>query len=147
MRIANNGNIKNQAVRTDSAVSGKKQNDFYNKYLEKKQTSDVKQRLKNLLERIDIQAQRLSSSLTVSDLKEYKRLVSEFLNIAVSNSHKFSKERFLDTKGRFRFFCLVKKVNEEIDSLTNEVMKKEKNRIDILSKLYDIRGILVDIIA
>jgi len=147
MRIINNGNIKNQAIKNDAAVSEKKQNEFHNKYLEKKEYTDVKQKLKNLLERIDIQAQRLSSSLTVSELKEYKRLVSEFLNIAVNNSHKFSKERFLDTKGRFRFFCLVRKINEEIDSLTNEVMKKEKNRIDILSKLYDIRGMLVDIMA
>lgn len=110
-------------------------------------STNIKEKLKGLLERIDIQGKRLSDKMDLSELKEYKRLISEFLNIAVNSSHRFSKEHYLDSRGRHRVYAIVKKVDEELESLTNSLLKNEKNTIGVLGKIDNIRGMLIDIMA
>jgi uncharacterized protein YaaR (DUF327 family) len=143
MKIANIQQMNK--INTQNQVT-EKNNDDFNKSMDDRRSIDVKQKLKNLLERIDTQASKLTNRMDLTELKEYKRLIGEFLNLAVNNSHKFTRERTLDKRGRYRVFSIVKKVNEELDNLTTEVLKKEKNRINILTNIDDIRGMLLDVI-
>ena len=79
-------------------------------------------------------------------LKVYKKLISEFFDETVNNSHKFTKQNFLDRRGRHRVYAVVKTVNKELDELTNDVLNSEKDNIKILKRLDDIRGMILDII-
>lgn len=103
--------------------------------------------LKNLLERIDVQAQRLSERLDIAELKRYRSLVTEFIDITVRHSSEYHREHTLDGKGRHRVFGVIKKIDAELENLTREVLKEQKDYIGVLAKLDDIRGLLVDIIA
>ena len=106
-----------------------------------------KEKLKNLLERIDMQSQRLSERLDIGELKRYRTLVKEFLDISLKNSSQFHKEHTLDSKGRHRIFAIVKKVDAELENLASEVLRRQKDNINILARLDDIRGLLLDIIT
>jgi uncharacterized protein YaaR (DUF327 family) len=108
---------------------------------------DFRTKLKNLLERIDQQAQKLSERLDIAELKRYRTLVTEFIDISVRNSSEYHREHTLDGKGRHRIFGIVKKIDVELENLTREVLKSQKDYIGVLAKLEDIRGMLVDIIA
>ena len=72
-------------------------------------------------------------------------MVREFLDVAVKNSHQFSKENFLDRRGRHRVYSIVKNVDRELDAITKEFLNKEMDRIAIVKKLDDIRGMLLDV--
>ena len=72
-------------------------------------------------------------------------MVREFLDVAVKNSHQFSKENFLDRRGRHRVYSIVKNVDRELDAITKEFLNKEVDRIAIVKKLDDIRGMLLDV--
>ena len=106
-----------------------------------------KEKLKNLLERIDMQSQKLSERMDIGELKRYRTLVKEFLDISLKNSTHFHKEHTLDSKGRHRIFAIVKKVDTELETLTREVLKQQKDNINVLAKLDDIRGLLLDIMT
>ena len=69
------------------------------------------------------------------------------MNITVKNSHIFFKENSLDRRGRHRIYSLVKKVDQELDELTQEFLDLENKRINILKRLNDIQGILMDIMT
>ncbi|NTV89024.1 MAG: YaaR family protein, partial [Clostridiales bacterium] len=73
-------------------------------------------------------------------------LISEFLETAVGNSRKFMKKSLLDRRGRHRVYSIIKKINEEVDQLTQDVMKNESGNIDILRRVDDIRGLILDMI-
>jgi len=104
-------------------------------------------KLKNLLERIDMQAKKLSERLDIAELKRYRSLVTEFVDITVRHSSEYQKEHTLDGKGRHRIFGVIRKIDAELESLTREILKEHKDYISILAKLDDIRGMLVDISA
>ena len=110
------------------------------------QAENTQERVSRLMEEIGKQGELLSSRIDIRELKRYKQLISEFLNETVNNSHKFLKENMLDRRGRHRVWAVVKKVNEELENLTKEVLQEEKDNIKILKCMEDIRGLLLDIV-
>ena len=81
----------------------------------------------------------------IRDMKKYRGLVKDFLNEVVTRSHKFSRENFLDRKGRHRVYGIVKLVDKNLDELAEELVKDESDHITILDKIGEIAGLLLDI--
>ena len=130
------------------ASTNEADNDAFGQKMNRKRIdNDFHSKLKNLLERIDIQAQKLSERLDIAELKRYRTLVTEFIDLSVRHSSEYQKEHTLDGKGRHRIFGVVKKIDAELENLTREVLKEQKDYIGVVAKLEDIRGLLVDIIA
>lgn len=67
------------------------------------------------------------------------------MNEVVNRSHKFSRENFLDRRGRHRVYGIVRLVDKNLDELAEELVKDEKDHINILNKVDEIRGLLIDI--
>lgn len=59
----------------------------------------------------------------------------------VSRSHEFSRENFLDRRGRHRVYGIVRLVDKNLDDLAGELVKDEKDHLAIISKIDDIRGL------
>ena len=84
------------------------------------------ERLQQMALEIEAQGKKLSDRIDVGELKAYKRLVADFLEEAVAGSGKFSKESFLDRRGRHRVYATVKTINEKLEAITHEVLKAVK---------------------
>ena len=78
-------------------------------------------------------------------MKKYRSTIKEFMNEIVSRSHEFSRENFLDRRGRHRVYGIVRQVDKTLDELATELLKEEKDNLAILGKIDDIRGLLLDI--
>jgi len=100
-----------------------------------------------MLEEITAQGKKLGKRMDIRDMKHYRELIRGFLNEIVSRSHKFTRENFLDRKGRHRVYTMIKLVNKELDELAAELIKDEKDHILILNKIDEIRGMLIDLLT
>lgn len=107
--------------------------------------TELQTRLQTLMEEITMQGDRLSKRRDVKDMKHYRGLVKAFLNEIVTRSHAFSRENFLDRRGRHRVYGIIRLVDENLDQLAQELMKDEKDNLAILNKIGEIRGLLLDI--
>lgn len=117
----------------------------FKKKLENLKQEQIRDELKTLFSKIEHQTSKLQDRLFIEDLVEYKKLVRDFLDISVNNSHIFYKENSLDRRGRHRVYSMVKKVDTELDELTKDFLDIENNRLRILNRLDNIRGLLLDI--
>lgn len=106
---------------------------------------DLQVRLTAMMEEITMQGDKLSKHMDVRDMKRYRGLIKSFLNEIVTRSHEFSRENFLDKRGRHRVYGIIKLVDENLDELAKELIKDEKDHMAILSKIGEIRGLLLDI--
>ena len=104
-------------------------------------------RLQVMMEEITMQGKKLGKHMDVRDMKHYRKRIKEFMNEIVNRSHKFSRENFLDRRGRHRVYGMIKRVDEVLDELAGELIKDEKDAIAILDKVDEIRGLLLDIIT
>ena len=107
----------------------------------------LSERLSVMMQEITMQGEKLGKHMDVRDMKHYRRLIQEFMNEIVNRSHKFSRENFLDRRGRHRVYGMIKRVNVVLDELAGGLIKEEKDTLAILSKVDEIRGLLLDIIT
>ena len=106
---------------------------------------ELQARLTLMMEDITQQGKKISKHMDVTDMRKYRALIKDFLNEVVNRSHKFSRENFLDRRGRHRVYGIVKLIDSNLDELAQELMKEEKDHLAILSKIDEIRGLLLDI--
>ncbi len=137
--------IGNRIERDSSKVQGKNGTQFGTQ-LDRHFSQNQDEELKKKAQEIEKQGKRLSEHVDISELKVYKRLVMEFLDEAVRGSSRFSKESFLDRRGRHRVFASVKTINEKLEQLTREVLSSEKNNLEIMGRIEDIRGLVLDLV-
>ena len=66
-------------------------------------------------------------------MRRYRELIKELLNEVIYRSHEFSRENFLDRRGRHRVYGIIRLVDKNLDELAEELMKDEQDNISILS--------------
>lgn len=106
---------------------------------------ELQARLTSLMEEITMQGEKISKKKDIKDMKKYRGLIKDFLNEIVNRSHSFSRENFLDRKGRHRVYGIIRLIDENLDELAQELVKDEQDNIAILNKIGEIRGLLLDI--
>ena len=107
--------------------------------------AELQAKVDALMEDITAQGNRIAQHMDIRDMKRYRTLIKDFLNEVVYRSHKFSRENFLDRKGRHRVYGIIKLIDENLDELASELVSDEKDHISILSKIGEIEGLLLDI--
>ena len=93
---------------------------------------DLQEKLGNMMQEITEQGEKIAKHMDIKDMRKYRELVKGFLNEVVNRSHKFSRENFLDRRGRHRVYGIVKLVDKNLDELAGELVKEEKNHLSVL---------------
>ena len=106
---------------------------------------DLQTKLVSLMSEITEQGERIAKKKDIKDMRRYRSLIKEFMNEIVSRSHVFSRENFLDRRGRHRVYGIIRLVDENLDELAKELVKEQVDNITVLQKIGDIRGLILDI--
>lgn len=107
--------------------------------------AELQAKVDAMLQDITLQGKRIAEHMDIRDMKTYRTLVKDLLNEVVYRSHKFSRENFLDRKGRHRVYGIIRLIDENLDELASELIKDEMDHLAILSKIGEIEGLLLDI--
>lgn len=138
-----------QQINTDMAKTTAESSDGTFKFTLASQIEEagLQERLTLMMEDIVQQGKRIGKRRDIRDMKQYRGMIQEFMNEIVTRSHKFSRENFLDRRGRHRVYGIIKLVNKNLDELAAELIKDEQDTISILEKIDEIRGLLLDILT
>ena len=109
--------------------------------------SALAEKLSGLLEEITGQGERIKKRRDITDMRKCRSLIKDFMNEIVNRSHKFSRENFLDRRGRHRVYGMIHLVDEKLDALAEELIKDEQDALLIMSSIDEIRGLLLDILT
>ncbi len=107
--------------------------------------ADLANRLNVMMQDITMQGKQIGKRKDIKDMQRYRRMIKEFLNEVVTHSHTFSRENFLDRKGRHRVYGIIRLIDANLDELAQELLKDEKDNLAIMGKIGDIEGMLLDI--
>ena len=109
--------------------------------------ADLQSKISGLMNEISEQGQRIKKKTDIRDMKKYRELIRTFLNEVVFRSHQFSRENFLDRRGSHWVYGIVQLIDKNLDELAEVLLKEEKDNIEILNKIDEIRGLLLDILT
>ncbi|MCR4442129.1 MAG: YaaR family protein [Peptococcaceae bacterium] len=148
MRIQNRPRAKNTKtakpadvkVKTAAPVT-KDFPDELEKYHREKLPGDIEQ----LLKKLDETGRRLANSFSVYELKNYKDTLKDFLRQTQGQLYQLKEETARTRQGKTKVLQIIKKVESELEELSSLVLRQQKNQVALLSKLDQIRGLLVDL--
>ncbi len=90
---------------------------------------ELKAKLTLLMEEITQQGKKITKRKDVRDMRKYRSLIKDFMNEIINHSHEFSRENFLDRKGRHRVYGIIKLVDKNLDDLAAELMKEDRKSV------------------
>jgi hypothetical protein len=104
------------------------------------------EQLNRMAEQIKLQGDRLTRSMTVRSLRLYKAMVKQFLEETARRGVGLKETKGWDRRGRTRRYKLLDEVDSHLTALADELLDTEQGRIDILQRIGEIRGLLIDIL-
>ena len=96
---------------------------------------DLQEKLNSMMEQITVQGDKISKHMDIKDMKKYRELVKGFLNEVVSRSHEFSRENFLDRRGRHRVYGIVRLVDRISMTLRASWSRTKKTTLPLSVRL------------
>ncbi|TYR80131.1 DUF327 family protein [Priestia megaterium] len=117
----------------------------FTEVMAKKQRDINYERLSQMMTKIEEQGRHLVKHQTVDSLRKYKTLVKQFMDEAVKNGFEMHEQRGFNRRGTTKVYKLVKEVDSKLIELTNDVLHKEKDGIQLLSQVGEIQGLLLNI--
>lgn len=129
----------------DSQSSLEKSSDFGDVLT---QTQKIKrQELQSFLNRLEIQGKKLSQSLSLRDLKDFRDMVKSFLRSTFGQSRKMQEDKSWDFQGRPKVMSRVAKIDQSLDELGKQLLEQQAKPLEVLTKIDEIRGLIVDLFA
>lgn len=137
--------IGKELIRNDTASSQQLQQKSFSDMMQQNSERASLEQLKQILVQIDAQGQRLAKSMTVRELRQYKLLVKQFLEETARRGVQLRDTRGWDRRGRSKRYKLLEEIDHELLSLADDMLVTEQGRIDILHKIGEIRGMLINL--
>ncbi len=92
-----------------------------------------------------MQGDRLAKSMTVRELKAYRLLVKRFLEDTVRRGVTIKESKGWDRRGRGKRYKLLDEVDSALLAMAEELLETEQGKIELLQKIGEIRGMLINL--
>lgn len=117
----------------------------FNQLVQKQEHKMQLGQLQQLMKEVDSAGERLSRSRTFKDLAKFKTLVKQFVKEAVNFGMELKHSHSWNQFGEGRALKLVETIDEKLVDLTEELMNKKDEQIDILGRVGEIKGLLINL--
>lgn len=103
--------------------------------------------LQEFLNRLDTQGRKLAGSLSLQDLAEFQSLVKSFLRSTFGQSRNLQEESFWDFRGQPKVLARVTRIDKALEEIGQQVLNEQAKPLEVLKKIDEIRGLILDLFA
>ncbi|QJD85808.1 YaaR family protein [Cohnella herbarum] len=136
----------NKAVQRGEMMARPTQTQNFGDMMQQQEEQRTHEELQRKLEDIRLQGDRLTRSMTVRELVLYRQMVKAFLEDTVRRGIALKETKGWDRRGRGKRYKLLEEVDAMLVAMGEELLQSEEGRIDLLHKVGEIRGILINIL-
>lgn len=131
---------------TVSAGSGGNSGGSFRDQLGGQLKDDYKKRVAVILDEMTSLSSDFLSRIDIQAFERYLGQIKSLLTEIVKNAYVLNSENILDLSGRQRIFASVGIVDQKLDELAKNVLYQNGDRLDYLSKVDEIRGLVMDML-
>ena len=134
-----------QHVRTGERKVNPLASDFADELFGDDEAPVTREQLDKMLEKIDKQGQKLTTTPTFEELAEYRSLIKTFVTTVVSGMYEVHSSGGWDRFGRQRAYTTIRKIDSELENMAEKIRLGQAEKLDIVASHDAIRGMLVDL--
>lgn len=117
----------------------------FSSLLNEKKESEDREKLDKMMEKIKEKGEELVDSRNLDILVSYKKMVKDFVGQASAFAFQIVDRKGLSRMGRSKILKIISQVDEALVKLTEEFLKEERNKLNLLRKIGQLGGLLTDI--
>lgn len=108
--------------------------------------ADIRENLDALMQRVDEAAGELIDKPNQATIDVYKSRISKLMGYVIDKSMEIEKVLAMKktSRGEEKLLTRVTIVNTELDQLGRELLDQQKPMLDLVNRLDQIRGLLID---
>lgn len=103
------------------------------------------EQLTRLLGDITAAGERVARNRTLRELTRFKMLVKRFLQEAVNHGLETKQSHTWNRFGEGRRLKIVETIDNRLVELAEDILNEEKETIDLLDKIGEIKGLLINL--
>lgn len=103
------------------------------------------EQITRLLGDISAAGDRIARSRNLRDMAKFKMLVRRFLKEAVESGLDLKQSHTWNQYGEGRRLKLVDTIDEKLIELAEDLLDEEKTSVDLLAKIGEIKGLLINL--
>jgi uncharacterized protein YaaR (DUF327 family) len=131
--------------RGDRPAAAPPQGAFQERLVEAR-AGQLNERIDRALADIDDLGTRLSQSLSMVDLRRYRKAVAGLMRDLTGHMLEVRSQMEWDSRAwEHRTLTTIQKVDDQLQQLTDMVLTQEQDRLGILAKIGEIKGMLLDV--
>ena len=140
----------NQDIRVGMATNQKMPNTInpqnrFGDVLVKQGTKLQTEQLTRLLGDISTAGDRVAKSRNLRELTRFKMLVKRFLQETVEYGMELKQSHTWNRFGEGRRLKIINTIDERLIELAQDILDEEKDTIDLLDKIGEIKGLLINL--
>ncbi len=136
----------NKTLQRGESANRPAQAQNFGDFMQQNEEQWTHEELQRKLEDIRLQGDRLTRSMTIRELVLYRQMVKMFLEDTVRRGIALKETKGWDRRGRGKRYKLLEEVDAMLVSMGEELLQSEEGRIDLLHKVGEIRGILINLV-
>jgi hypothetical protein len=113
--------------------------------MQKHDEQRTQEELQRKLEEIRMQGERLTRSMTLRELVLYRQMVKSFLEDTLRRGIGLKVTQGWDRRGRGKRYKILEEVDALLVSMGEELLQTEEGRLELLRKVGEIRGLLINL--
>lgn len=143
MRINNDKDIR-ELQKLKLGTPKKTEKGLFSEQLQKKMGEKFEEKLKELIDEIDLIGRDLLRTKDTKFLKDYKKKVREFISLVNSKYEHKIIVSVDEKRGKEKLYHITERLNEELESLSEEILNNVKEHIRLAKSVDEIKGLMVD---
>ncbi|WP_426450032.1 YaaR family protein [Paenibacillus sp. S-38] len=132
-------------IRNETTSSQPLQQKSFSDMMQQQDVKATREELQRMLQQIDLQGQRLAKSMTVRELRQYRMMIKQFLEETARRGVQLRDTQGWDRRGRTKRYKLLEEIDQGLLGLADELLESEQGHIDLLQRIGDIRGMLINL--
>lgn len=144
MKINQDLRVGIDKVRKDSIQNGPRSMNFGQMITKQEQRMQTETMTK-LLGDISTAGDRLARSRNLRDMAKFKMLIRKFLQEAVDFGMGLKQAHTWNRFGEGRKLKIVETIDEKLVELAEEILDQKKGSIELLDKIGEIKGLLINL--
>ncbi|OWZ83637.1 YaaR family protein [Natranaerobius trueperi] len=148
-RISEIGNGRREG---HGKVIGKAKNKKVSKKITNFQTQFSKAKSKEMTDELDElwqdiknKGEQLADNMSWDSFIAYRDSIKNFMKTFLGEAYQVLGSRGRTRFGNQKIYIHIKKIDEKLVELGEDVIKGEKDKVDLISKIDEIRGLLLDL--
>jgi Uncharacterized protein conserved in bacteria len=119
----------------------------FQQQMDEQERGEYRERVEILFEELHGSARNLLRQGDLTEFETYRNKISELMDEILHHAYLFQPERVRDGFGRQRIFATIQVVDEKMERLGKDLLSENREQLDFLSRIDEVRGLIMDLFS